>query len=55
MSLKVRSVLVLVVGTVLGLTVSLGSSLLGDCEHVYLCIQVRYKHAVTTNNDRNFI
>ena len=30
MSLKVRSVLVLVVGTVLGLTVSLGSSLLGE-------------------------
>ena len=30
MSLKVRSVLVLVVGTVLGLTVSLGSGLLGE-------------------------
>ena len=30
MSVKVRSVLVLVVGTVLGLTVSLGSSLLGE-------------------------
>jgi carboxyl-terminal processing protease len=32
MSLKVRSVLVLVIGTVLGLTVSIGSSMLADSE-----------------------
>lgn len=35
MSLKVRSVLVLVVGTVLGLTVSLGSTLLAERESVH--------------------
>jgi hypothetical protein len=39
----------------IGQPLDMGSSLLGDCEHVYLCIRVRYKHAVTTNIDRNFI